>query len=86
MLSAQRPLHTQAKNLRVADWPLITYRVAHLLISWDSLGHWIFRVAQNCRYRQVTLSEPEAQPEMDGHAVLISAVKSVGKTATSPDL
>ena len=31
--------------------------VGNLLISWDSLGQWIFRVAQNDRYRQVSLSE-----------------------------
>jgi hypothetical protein len=55
--------------------------VGLLVISWDSLGQWIFRVGQNDRYRHRSLSEPEAQPEMDGHAVQIPAVKSVGKTA-----
>ena len=54
--------------------------VEFLVISWDSLGKWIFRVGQNGVSRRVVLSEPEAQPEMDGHAVPIPAVKSVGKT------
>jgi hypothetical protein len=31
--------------------------VGHLLISWDSLGQRIIRVAQNDRYRNTTLSE-----------------------------
>jgi hypothetical protein len=31
--------------------------VGHLVISWDSSGCWIFRVAQNDRSRRVTLSE-----------------------------
>jgi hypothetical protein len=39
------------------------------LISWDYLDQWIFRVARNARYRQSTLSEPEAQPEFDSLTV-----------------
>jgi hypothetical protein len=31
--------------------------VGHLLISWDSLGQWNFRLAQNDRYRHSSLSE-----------------------------
>jgi hypothetical protein len=31
--------------------------VGNLLISWDSLGQWIFRVAQNDRHRHFSLSE-----------------------------
>jgi hypothetical protein len=31
--------------------------VGYLLISWDSLGQWFFRVAQNGMPRRVTLSE-----------------------------
>jgi hypothetical protein len=31
--------------------------VGSLLISWDTLGHWILRVAQNDRHRHVCLSE-----------------------------
>jgi hypothetical protein len=53
------------------EWPMMTQKwghpmadragspriVGHLLISWDSLGQWIFRVAQNDRHRHITLSE-----------------------------
>jgi hypothetical protein len=41
----------------VADGLASPRMVGNLLISSDSLGQWIFRVAQNDRHRQVTLSE-----------------------------